>query len=310
MSKRIIIGSRGSKLALIQAESVLSGIREANPGIEVSIKQIMTKGDKERNVQLDRMTDIGVFVKELEEALCDGRIDIAVHSLKDMPVQISSGLRLAAVTERLDPRDVLVSRVDSLAELASGAKIGTGSLRRAVQLGVFRPDLNVCSIRGNVDTRLRKVADGAYDGVILAAAALKRLGMEDRVSEYLPTQHFLPAVGQGVLAIETRSDDNDIIEIVAALNHLSTWQSISAERAFLSTLGGGCRAPIAALGKVNGNVLRLEGMVADLIKKKALFSSEEGSNAEEEEIGARLAEKLLAMGADNFIIEAGKDASR
>ena len=306
MSRKIVVGSRGSKLALIQAESVAAKIRETNPSIEVSISQIVTKGDRDRHVQLDQMAGIGVFVKELEEALLDGRIDLAVHSLKDMPAEIPQGLCLAAVTERADPRDVLVSRGERLAELASGAKIGTGSLRRAVQLNACRPDLEACGIRGNVDTRLRKVANGEFDGVILAAAALKRLGWEDRVSEYLPTEHFLPAVGQGALAIETRLDDSEVAKIVVPLNHLPTWQSITAERAFLSTLGGGCRAPIAALGTVNGTVLRLEGMVADVGRKMTLFSAEEGSNTAPEELGVRLAQKLLRMGASEFIAEAGR----
>ncbi len=306
MSKSIVVGSRGSKLALIQAESVVAMIRETNPGIKVGISHIVTQGDRDPHIQFDQMEGIGVFVKELEEALLDGRIDLAVHSLKDMPTQIASGLCLAAVTERLDPRDVLVSRGERLVELAYGAKIGTGSLRRAVQLSVCRPDLEICGIRGNVDTRLRKVADGEFDGVILAAAALKRLGWENRISEYLPTEHSLPAVGQGTLAIETRLDDSKVVKITVPLNHLPTWQSIIAERAFLSALGGGCRAPIAALGTVNGTILRLEGMVADVGRKKILLSSEEGSNTAPEELGVRLAQKLIAMGAAEFLAEARK----
>ena len=306
MRKRIVVGSRGSKLSLIQAEYVVAKIRETNPDIEASISQIVTKGDRNRHVQLEQMASIGVFVKELEEALLNGQINLAVHSLKDMPTQIPSGLYLAAVTERLDPRDVLVSRGEKLVELASGAKVGTGSLRRAVQLGVCRPDLEVCSIRGNVDTRLQKVVNGEFDGVILAAAALKRLGWEDRISEYLSTEHFLPAVGQGTLAIETRLDDSEVVNIVVPLNHLPTWQSITAERAFLSALGGGCRAPIAALGTVDGTTLKLEGMVADVRKRKVLHSSEEGSTVAPEELGVSLAQKLLALGADEFLAEVRK----
>ncbi len=302
--RKIIVGSRGSKLALIQAESVAAKIREKNPDIEISISQIVTKGDRNRHIQLDRMAGIGIFVKELEEALLDGRIDLAVHSLKDMPTQIPSGLYLATVTERLDPRDVLVSRGERLAELVSGARIGTGSLRRAVQLGVFRPDLEACGIRGNIDTRLRKVANGEFDGVILAAAALQRLGWENRICEYLPTEHFLPSVGQGTLAIETRLDDKEVTQIVVPLNQMSAWQSITAERAFLGALGGGCRAPIAALGTVNGDILKLKGMVAEASGKKILHASEEGSAMSPEEIGVRLAQKLLDMGAEEFITEA------
>ena len=303
MRKRIVVGSRGSKLSLIQAEYVVAKIRETNPDIEASISQIVTKGDRNSHVQLEQMVGIGVFVKELEEALLDGRIDLAVHSLKDLPTQIPSGLYLAAVTERLDPRDVLISRGEKFVELASGAKVGTGSLRRAVQLSVCRPDLEAYSIRGNVDTRLQKVANGEFDGVILAAAALKRLGWEDRVSEYLSTEHFLPAVGQGTLSIETRLNDGEVVNIVIPLNHLPTWQSITAERAFLSALGGGCRAPIAALGTVSGATLRLEGMVGDVRKRKILQSSEEGSTVAPAELGVRLAQKLLALGADEFLAE-------
>jgi len=306
VSKRIVVGSRGSKLSLIQAEYVVARIRETNPDIEASISQIVTKGDRDRHVRLELMAGIGVFVKELEEALLDGRIDLAVHSLKDMPTQIPAGLCLTAVTERLDPRDVLISRGTKLAELASGAKVGTGSLRRAVQISVCRPDLEACSIRGNVDTRLQKVANGEFDGVILAAAALKRLGWEDRVSEYLSTKHFLPAVGQGTLAIETRLNDREVDNLVIPLNHLPTWQSITAERAFLSALGGGCRAPIAALGIINGTTLRLEGMVGDVGKREILQSSEEGSTAAPAELGVSLAQKLLALGADEFLAEVGK----
>ena len=221
MRRRIVVGSRGSKLALIQAEYVVARIREINQDIEVSISQIVTKGDRNRHVQLDSMADKGVFVKELEEALLDGQIDLAVHSLKDMPTEIPSGLCLPAVTERLDPRDVLVSTGgERLAELAPGAKVGTGSLRRVIQLNACRPDLDTSGIRGNVDTRLRKVANGEFDGVILAAAALKRLGCDDRISEYLPTEQFLPSAGQGTLAIETRIDDKEVIRIVTPLNHL------------------------------------------------------------------------------------------
>ncbi len=304
MKKRIIVGTRGSKLALIQAESVVDKIREVSPRLEVTICKITTKGDRNHNTQLDHMEGIGVFVKELEESLFSGKIDVAVHSLKDMPTQIPHGLCLTAVTERLDPRDVLISGGQKLAELASGSRIGTGSLRRAVQLGACRPDLKVCSIRGNVDTRLRKVAEGEFAGVILAAAAMQRLGWENKISEYLPLEHFLPSVGQGALAIEARSDDQEVTELLAPLNHVPTWQSITAERAFLEALGGGCRAPIAALGAVENGTLQLEGMVADVGTRKIIRASAKDSTLSPQELGARLAQKLLAMGADEFIAEA------
>jgi len=304
MRRRIVVGSRGSKLALIQTESVVAKLKEANPHIEVVISKIITKGDRNRHVQLDHMAGIGIFVKELEEVLLSGRIDLAVHSLKDMPMQIPPRLGLVAVTERLDPRDVLVSRGQKLAELASGSRIGTGSLRRSVQLSTCRPDLEACNIRGNVDTRLRKVTDGEFAGIILAAAAMQRLGWEEKISEYLPLDYFLPAVGQGALAMEARLDDDETVKMVAPLNHLPTWQSITAERAFLSALGGGCRAPIAALGTVKNGTLKLEGMVADVNEKKIVRASVEGSATSPEELGVRLAQKLLVMGADEFIVEA------
>lgn len=304
MGRKIVVGSRGSKLALTQTELVVAKIREANPEIDISVRQIVTEGDRNHTTPLENMAGIGVFIKELEDALLDGRIDLAVHSLKDMPTELPSGLHLAAVMERLDPRDILISRGQRLAELVPGARIGTGSLRRAVQLNIYYSELEACSIRGNVDTRLRKVADGEFDGVILAAAGIKRLGREDRISEYLSPEFFLPAVGQGALAIEIRSDDKETAEIIAPINHLPTWQSTTAERAFLSALGGGCRAPIAALATTDGTTLKLEGMVADVVKKKMVRSSEEGNTAKPEGLGEKLAHKLLTMGAAEFMAEA------
>lgn len=303
MRRKLIVGSRSSKLAAIQTESVVTKIREANPDLEVSISKIVTKGDRNRRTQLDRMAGIGVFVKEIEEALLDGRIDIAVHSLKDVPTEMPQELCLLAVTERLDPRDVLVSRTGRLDEIPPGSKIGTGSLRRTVQLAQYRPDLETCGIRGNIDTRLRKVSSGEVDGVILAAAAILRLGWEDKISEYLPIESFLPAVGQGTLVIEARLDDREVAELVSPINNLPTWQSITAERTFLSALGGGCRAPIAALGTVGYTTLKLQGMVADISGRKVLYASEEGSAMSPEEIGAQLAQKMLNMGASEFISE-------
>ena len=304
MKRKITVGSRGSRLALIQAESVMAQIARLHPELEISIRRIVTRGDRSRHAPLDRMEGVGVFVKELEEAMLEGRVDLAVHSLKDVPTQVPEGLCLRAVTERLDPRDVLVSRSGKLDELAAGSKIGTGSLRRAVQLRAYRPDLEALSIRGNVDTRLRKVAEGDFGGVILAAAALKRLGGEDKITDYLPLEHFLPAVGQGALVIETRLGDDEVAALVSPLNHLPTAQSVTAERAFLRALGGGCRAPIAALGTVNGANLKLEGMVARVSDGKILRATEESSSLSPEELGMKLAQRLLKMGAAEFMAEA------
>ena len=303
MSRRIIVGSRGSRLALIQAESLVAKIREVNPRPEISLREISTSGDRDHRTQLDQMGP-SVFVKELEEALLDNRIDMAVHSLKDVPTDIPQGLCLLAVTERLDPRDVLISSNGRLDELPPASRIGTGSLRRAVQLRSYRPDLKVCSIKGNVDTRLRKVSHGEFDGVILAAAAMLRLGWQERITEYLSLETFLPAVGQGALVVEARLNDEDIARLVSPINNLPIWQCVTAERALLRTLGGGCRAPVAALGMVNGNTLKLEGMVASVTSLKMLHTSEEGTAISAEEIGVRLAEKMIGMGASEFIAEA------
>ncbi len=301
MRTRIVVGSRGSRLALVQTESVIGKIREANPHLEVSLTKIVTTGDRDRHTQLDQI-GVAVFVKELEQALLDGRIDLAVHSLKDVPTEVPQSLHLLAVTERLDPRDALVAK-SKLNELAPGSRVGTGSLRRAVQLSQVRPDLEVSSIRGNVDTRVRKVSTGKVDGVIVAAAAMLRLGWEDRITEYLPLEYFLPAVGQGALVVEARLDDKEVADLVAPINHLPTWQSVMAERAFLRAMGGGCRAPIAALGVVNGSTLKLEGMVASPDNRRMLRASEEGSTMSPEEVGVRLAKKMLAMGVSEFIAE-------
>lgn len=300
MRTSVVIGSRGSRLALIQAESVASRLRELHPQLDVSIRKIVTEGDRNRNIPLEKVSDVGMFVKKLEEALVDREIDIAVHSCKDVPTDTPPGLSLLAAIERLDPRDVLVART-RLADLPAGARIGTGSLRRSVQLARYRRDLEVCSIRGNVDTRVRKVASGEVDGVILAAAALRRLDWENRITEYLPVEHFLPAVGQGALVLEGRADDPGIAAVVALVNHLPTWQSVIAERAFLKALGGGCRAPIAALGTVSDNTLILEGMASDPLGGYFLRSSEEGDAAFPEALGNQLADKLLSMGASEFI---------
>jgi len=301
MRRKLAVGSRGSKLALLQTESVVAKIRKINPDLEVSVSKIVTIGD--RNRRQPGGTDTAIFVKELEEALLDGRIDIAVHSLKDLPTELPSGLCLLAVTERLDPRDVLVAN-SGLNELASGSKIGTSSLRRTVQLMSYRPDLRARPIRGNIDTRLGKVFSGEFDGVIVAAAALLRLGWQDKITEYLPLGDFLPAVGQGALVVEARLGDVDIARLVLPVNHLPTWQCVTAERAFLHTVGGGCRAPVAALGAVDGNTLKLEGMVASMSGGKGLRALEEGSALSAEKIGVKLAEKMRGMGAAEIIAEA------
>lgn len=298
--RSLVVGSRGSKLALIQTESVINKLRQFFPDIEVCVNRVITRGDRDHAIRLDRPDGVGIFIKEIEEALLEGRIDLAVHSLKDLPTDIPAGLALIAVTERACPADVLVagSRLD---ELPPGSRIGTSSLRRAVQLKQSRSDLEVCSIRGNVDTRLRKISDGEVDGVILAAAAMLRLDWADRITEYLPVEEFLPSVGQGALAIEARTNDREVADLIAPLNDLTAWQCITAERTFLKDIGGGCYAPIAALATVNGSTLRLRGMVADPDGRQVLRTETEDNLRLASEIGGRLARRMADMGAYELI---------
>jgi hydroxymethylbilane synthase len=305
MMREIKIGTRGSKLAIIQAEWVLTKLKEAAPGLKISLNKITTQGDQDSSTPLDKFAQEGIFVKELEKALLDGKIDLAVHSLKDLPTDIPHGLALGAVSSRLDSRDALISTAGQLDNLRPRAKIGTGSTRRAIQLLACRPDLETGVLRGNIDTRLRKAADGTFDGIIMAAAALIRLGWADKITQYLPIGYFLPAVGQGALGIEIRSDDYEIADLVSPVNHKATWQSIIAERTFLRALGGGCQTPIAALGTaLSNNTLRLEGMVAGTNSKRILRSREEGDARNPGQIGVRLAQKMMKMGASEYISEA------
>jgi len=301
--RRVVVGTRASRLALAQTQSVIDQMKARFPEMQVILARITTGGDRLRDVPLDRLPTVGVFVKELEAALLDDSIDLAVHSLKDMPSSTPPGLSLAGVTARLDPRDVLVSQGDELHQLAAGCLIGTGSPRRAVQLLNCRADLRVQPVRGNVDTRLKKVASGELDGVIVAAAAMVRLGWEDKITEYLPEDDFLPAVGQGALGMEIRVEDREMPEMVAALNHRATWCSVLAERSFLRHLGGGCRAPIAALGEAVGDTLTLQGMVAGPASRTVLRGSIDGSPVDAEALGAELAHRMQEMGAAELIAE-------
>jgi hydroxymethylbilane synthase len=305
--KKIIIGSRGSKLALVQAELVAAQLREVNPGLEVVIHKVVTQGDTNHHTQFNHIADTGIFVRELETALLSKEADLAVHSLKDMPTIIPEGLSLAAVTERLDTRDVLITNGRKLKDLPAGAVIGTGSFRRSAELLNYRPDLKVKAIRGNVDTRIQKALSGEIDGVMLAASAMKRLGWEDRITEYLPSEHFLPEIGQGALGIETRANDKETLAVVAHLNHQPTWYSIVAERAFLTALGGGCRAPIACLATVQNGKLKLDGLVGDTKGRRIIRESAQGKATDAEQIGLGLGRKMMGMGALELINEARTD---
>ena len=303
----ITVGSRGSRLALRQTELVLAELRRRFPDRRFQVQEVRTTGDRRPQAPLAAIGGQGVFVKELETALRARRVDLAVHSLKDVPSEVGRGLVLAAVTERGDVRDAVVSRGHRrLADLAAGSCVGTGSLRRAVQVRALRPDLEVVELRGNVDTRLRKVEEGLVDAAILAAAGLARLGYPERAAELLDTDAMLPAIGQGALTLEARADDAEVIEMASALDHRDTRLATAAERAFLARLGGGCRLPMAALGVVGGDSLRLRGLIADPEGRRLLRGEAAGPASDAEALGASLAEQLLAKGAAKLIAEAAR----
>jgi hydroxymethylbilane synthase len=303
----IIVGSRGSRLALRQTELVLAELSRRFPGRRFQVQEVRTTGDRRPEVSLAAIGGQGVFIKELESALRARRVDLAVHSLKDVPAEVGQGLVLAAVTERGDVRDAVVSRGQRrLAELPAGSRLGTGSLRREVQVRALRPDLEVVDLRGNVDTRLRKVEEGLVDAAILAAAGLARLGYLQRAAELLDTDAMLPAIGQGALTLEARADDAEMIEMASALDHRETRLATTAERAFLARLGGGCRLPMAALGVVEGDSLRLRGLIADPEGRRLLRSEVAGPASDAEALGAALAGQLLAQGGADLIAEAAR----
>ena len=298
----ITIGSRGSQLALCQTQHIVNRLQDLHPQFRFVIKRIRTKGDEHSSQPSFYFEEKGEFVMELEEALLSGEINLAVHSFKDLPLDSPEGLEIAAVNQREDARDVLVSmKANSLSQLPRGASIGTGSLRRAAQIKAFRPDLDVVDIRGNLDTRLRKVSSGQFDGIILAAAGLIRMGWEEQITEYLSMDICLPAVAQGALAIEAREGDEEIKRLVSVLNHKPTRQATTAEQAFLRFLGGGCRTPIAAFGQINGGTLELEGMVSTPDGGKLLRAGVQGSAELPEEVGSQLGEKLVALGSREIL---------
>ena len=300
MSRQLVIGSRGSKLALWQAEQA----RQRLAGFDVRIEVIKTTGDV-KNDPLSVIGGKGVFTKELEDALLDRRIDIAVHSLKDLPTILPEALSITAICEREDPRDALVLRSGSYAfelkNLPRGAIVGTSSQRRLAQLRCWRDDLVIKDLRGNVDTRIRKLDEGQYDAVILASAGLVRLGLQDRISLRIPIEHMLPAVGQGAIAIETRGDDEFAVEATRRLDHHETRVACLAERAFLRGLGGGCQLPIAAHARLEGELLKLDGLVARPDGSKRLQDSLSGTPDKAEEIGSSLASTLIERGASTLL---------
>ena len=311
----LIIGSRGSKLALWQTNWVKSQIEKFHPGLVVEIEIIKTTGDKLAEASLTAIGGKGVFTKEIEEALLDHRVDLAVHSLKDLPTTLPDGLHIAAITEREDVRDALIVReglresVKSVRDLPEGARVGTSSLRRASQLRHQRPDLRIVELRGNVETRLRKLEEGDYDAIILASAGLNRLGFSDRITARIALSEMLTAVGQGALGIETRAGDHRANFLLEVLNHTPTRYSTEAERAVLRNLGGGCAVPIAAFGHIKknrkGQKLILNALVADAEGQRVIRRQISGPPERAEELGAELAESLIAAGARELLPKAG-----
>lgn len=293
-------------MALWQTEHVIDKLHNLWPECQFTIKKIKTQGDEVLDVPLAKIGGRGLFVNEIEAFLAAGEIDLAVHSLKDMPSKTTAGLVLAAITEREDPRDALVSRDNvPLAGLPSGARIGTSSPRRASQLLAFRPDLQLVNMRGNLDTRLRKAKSDAYEGAILAVAGLKRMGWDDQICESIPIEVCVPAIGQGALAIEARESDVQTRALVAPLDDFATRVGVTAERAFMYALGGGCQAPVGALGQLIGAELQLQGVVASLDGKRVLRERVAGSPEHAEQLGRDLAAIMLSLGAGEIL-----DASR
>jgi hydroxymethylbilane synthase len=298
----VVIASRESALALWQARHVQSELQRLYPGLPVSILGMTTAGDRNLGTSLAKIGGKGLFVKELEDALAAGRADIAVHSMKDVPMRLPDGFALAVVLERADPRDAFVANAFAgLTQLPPGARVGTSSLRRECQLRAQFPRLVIEPLRGNVQTRLRKLDEGQYDAIILAAAGLERLGLAERITALLTPEQSLPAVGQGALGIECRADRSDLFEMLAPLAHLPTLHCVSAERAFSRTLAGSCNVPIAGFAELSGTALRLRGLVGAPDGSRVLRGETAGNAGEAEALGIALGEELKRGGAAEIL---------
>jgi len=303
-NRTIRIATRGSELALWQSHFVESSLRAVDSAVATEIVVVKTIGDRVQDVPLAQIGDRGLFTKEVDDAVLEGRADLAVHSLKDVPTVIQEGLEIVAVAERADPRDVLLCRPDgpeSLDALASGSRVGTSSLRRRAQLMARRTDLEIVDLRGNLNTRLRRLDEGDYDAIILAAAGVLRLGWSERVSEYLDPPGWLPAVGQGALALLARTNDEETRSLVSPLSHDATFHCTAAERAFLHALEGGCQVPIAALATLDGERLHLDGLVSDLDGGQVVRDQLSGRADTAVELGQELADRLIALGAKDIL---------
>lgn len=302
--KKITIGTRGSKLALWQANYIADCVRSQYPGMEVNLVHIMTTGDKILDVPLAKIGGKGLFTKELETAMLNGEIDLAVHSLKDMPTELPEGLRLAAITERADAGDAFISpQYKTVENLPQGAKVGTSSLRRKAQLLKYRPDLVIHDLRGNLDTRLQKLDTGDLDAILLAVAGLKRLGWQERITQVLPSEICLPAVGQGALAIEARSNDEEILDILAFLNHQETRWAVEAERAYLAEVEGGCQIPIGVYATLQQDVLTLEAVILSVDGVRQIRQKISGAPADAIQLGQALAQEMLNAGGREILKE-------
>jgi hydroxymethylbilane synthase len=306
--QNLVIGTRGSQLARWQANWAKSTLEQRHPDLNVEIRIVSTRGDRILDVALPKLGEQGkgLCTKELEDEMLAGQIDIAVHSLKDLPTEMTDGLHIAAISEREDVRDALVAApgITSLAELKRGASVGTSSLRRQSQIRAVRPDLLLDPVRGNVDTRISKVDQGAFDAVILASAGLRRLRREDRITEYLSVDVVLPAVGQGALGIQTRADDARVNSFAKSLDDEASRLACLAERAFLKALGGGCLVPIAAHATIENTAMTISGLVASVDGAQMIRGTHSGQSDRPEEVGAALAEDLLRRGAGRLLAQA------
>lgn len=304
MKSKLIIGTRSSKLALWQASFVRKEIQKLYPDLEITLKEIKTKGDRILGVSLSKIEGKGFFTKEIEDALLNNEIDLAVHSLKDLPTESPDGLKIGAVLKKEKPHDILISKNKiKFKDLSKNSKIGTSSLRRIAQLKAIRSDLDYLDLRGNLDTRIRKFEEGQYDAIVLAYAGVKRLGFEDKITEHFNPKDILPAVGQGALAVEVRDDNNEIENIISELNHNETFLASVAERTFLEVLQGGCQVPIGAYSEIKENKITLYGMIASLDGKKIVKNENTGELkvSECKLIGENLAKTLLQIGGKEIL---------
>jgi len=304
IKNRLVIATRESPLALRQAELVKNLLNAQHPHLSIELLGMTTEADKQLNIPLTDIGGKGLFVKELEEALYDGRADVAVHSVKDVPMELPPGLCMPVMTEREDPRDAWVSdHYATLSDLPPEAILGTSSLRRQTQLRALRPDLVMAHLRGNINTRLRRLDEGEYAAIVLASAGLKRLGLTSRIRTYLSTDTVLPAAGQGALGLECRMDDADTQQLIAPLNHIATLDCVLAERALCRRLGGGCKVPTAAFAHIENGLLVLRGVVANREGSRILRATHSGLPLAANEIGLTVADALLAQGAASILRE-------